>query len=108
FQRPHSAADGLFPADRFVGAASEVRKVLEARVAKNALEIAQSGSKPPPLYITGQVGGKGFSVHAEGEQIYLTREGERREEVALVPPPRPEERPAPRVPLPGAPDGSPP
>jgi len=108
FQRSHSAADGLFPADRYFGAASDVRQALEARVAKNALEIARSGSKPPPLYITGQVGGKGFSVHAEGERIYLTREGGRREEVAPVPPVSGEENAVEAIPPSVAPDGSPP
>lgn len=105
FQRPHSAAGGLFPADRYFGAESGVRKTLEARVAKNALEIAQAGSKPPPLYITGQVGGKGFSVHAEGEKIILTREDGRREEVAPTPA---NEAPSAAIPLAVAPDGSPP
>ena len=106
FQRPHGAAGaGLVPADRFFGAASEVRKALEARVAANALEIAQSGKKPPPLYITGQVGGKNFSVHAEGEKVFLTREDGHREEVAPIPPT--EKRPEAPVPPAVAPDGSP-
>lgn len=36
-----------------------------------------------PFYMTGNVGGKGFSVHAEGERVILTRAGEERQEVAL-------------------------
>jgi transposase InsO family protein len=39
FQRPHRGADGLVPADRYFGAAAEVRKTLAARVAANALEL---------------------------------------------------------------------
>ena len=40
FQRCHTGIDGLVPADRFFGAAPEVRKTLQARVAANALELA--------------------------------------------------------------------
>src|SRR5262249_13176682 len=36
FQRPHQGIDGLVPADRFFGAASEVRRTLQARVTVNA------------------------------------------------------------------------
>src|SRR5262249_33603205 len=43
FQRPHQGIDGLVPADRFFGAASEVRRTLQARVAANALELARHG-----------------------------------------------------------------
>ena len=43
FQRPHQGIDGLVPADRFFGAAAEVRRTLQARVAANALELARQG-----------------------------------------------------------------
>ena len=36
FQRPHQGIDGLVPADRYFGAAQEVRRALEARVQANA------------------------------------------------------------------------
>jgi len=86
FQRPHQGIDGLVPADRYFGAAPEVRRSLQARVAANALELARSGVPKTPFYLTGQVGGQPFSVHAEGERVILTRpEGDRRE-VDLVPP----------------------
>jgi hypothetical protein len=32
------------------------------------------------------VGGKNFSLHAEGERVFLTQEGQQRREVDLVPP----------------------
>lgn len=73
FQRPHQGIDGLAPADRFFGVASEVRKTLQARVAANALELARNGTPRTPFYLTGQVGGNPFSVHAEGERVILTR-----------------------------------
>src|SRR5262249_29987473 len=42
---------------------------LQARVAANALELARNGLPKPPFYLTGQVGGQPFSVHAEGERV---------------------------------------
>ena len=85
FQRPHQGIDGLVPADRFFGAASEVRKTLQARVAGNALELARQGVPKAPFYLTGQVGGQPFSVHAEGERVILTGADGRRE-IDLVQP----------------------
>lgn len=86
FQRAHQGIDGLVPADRFFGAASEVQRTLQARVAANALELARHGLPKTPFYLTGQVGGKPFSVHAEGERVILTRAEGERQEIDLVPP----------------------
>ena len=86
FQRPHQGIDGMVPADRFFGAAPEVRKTLQARVAANALELARQGVPKAPFYLTGQVGGQPFSVHAEGERMILTRAAGARQEIDLVPP----------------------
>jgi len=83
FQRPHQGIDGLVPADRFFGAAPEVLKTLKARVEAKALELARNGVPKPPLYLTGQVGGKQVSVHAEGERVFVTRDGQR-QEVAMT------------------------
>jgi transposase InsO family protein len=88
FQRPHQGIDGLVPADRFFGAAPEVRRTLQARVAANALELARHGLPREPFYLTGQVGGQPFSVHAEGERVILTG-AEGRREIDLVPPAAP-------------------
>ena len=52
------------PADRFFGAVPEVLRTLKARVAANALELARHGLPRPPFYLTGQVGGQPFSLHA--------------------------------------------
>ena len=49
FQRPHQGIDGLVPADRFFGAASEVRRTLQARVSANALELARHGVPKKPF-----------------------------------------------------------
>jgi transposase InsO family protein len=102
FQRPHQGIDGLVPADRFFGAAPEVLQTLQARVASNALELARQGRPTNPFYLTGQVGGQPFSVHAEGERVILTGAAGR-QEVDLVPP-RPAE-PAPAWPEPVCPAG---
>jgi hypothetical protein len=84
FQRPHRGVDGLVPADRFFGATSGVRQTLQARVAANALDLARHGLPKAPFYLTGQVGGQPFSVHAEGERMILTG-AEGRREIDLLP-----------------------
>jgi transposase InsO family protein len=93
FQRAHQGIDGLVPADRFFGAASEVKRTLQARVAANALELARNGVPKTPFYLTGQVGGKPFSVHAEGERMILTRTEGERQEIDLVAPTLPHPQP---------------
>jgi len=84
-QRPNQGMDGLVPADRFFGAAPEVLQTLKKRVAANALELARQGRPSNPFYLTGQVGGQPFRVHAEGERVILTG-AQGRQEVDLVPP----------------------
>jgi hypothetical protein len=81
----------LVPADRFFHAAPEVKKTLQTHVAGNALELARNGLPKTPFYLTGQVGGKSFSVHAEGERVIMTQEGQNRREIDLTPPPPPPE-----------------
>jgi transposase InsO family protein len=88
FQRPHQGIRSAVPADRFFGAAPEVLKTLKARVAANALELARQGVPKAPFYLTGQVGGQPFSLHAEGQRVFLTA-AEGRKEVDLVPPAAP-------------------
>jgi len=85
FQRPHQGIEGLTPADRFFGAAEEVKRTLAARVQANALELARQGVPKSPFYLTGQAGGQPFSVHAEGERVILTS-ADGRKEVDLLPP----------------------
>jgi transposase InsO family protein len=85
FQRPHQGIDGSTPADRFFGAAEEVKRTLAARVEANALEMARNGMPRAPFYLTGQAGGQPFSVHAEGERVILTGPDGRRE-IDLLPP----------------------
>jgi hypothetical protein len=86
FQRTHSGIGGLVPADRFFGAAPDVLRTLKERVAANACELARHGVVKPPFYMTGQVGGQSFSVHAEGERVILRRADGARQEVDLIAP----------------------
>jgi len=88
FQRPHSGIGGSVPADRFFGAAPAVRAAVQERVAANALELAKNGVPKEPFYLTGNVAGQAFSVHAEGEQVILQRGGQRAS-IALDPRPEP-------------------
>ncbi|MFP4451394.1 MAG: IS481 family transposase [Rhodosalinus sp.] len=99
FQRPHQGIDGLTPADRYFEAAPEVLATMKQRVAANAVELARHGKPKKPFYITGQVDGRPFSVHAEGERVILRREDGQREEVDLVKPQ--EAQPVAQTPLPG-------
>jgi transposase InsO family protein len=85
-QRPHQGIEGLVPADRFFHAAPEVLKTLKERVAANALELARHGVPKKPFYLTGQLDGKPFSVHREGDRVILRQAGEDRQEIDLVPP----------------------
>jgi hypothetical protein len=82
------------PAERYFGVGSTVKQTLQARVAANALELARHGVAKQPFYLTGQVGGQPFSVHAEGERVILTGAGRARQEVDLVPPAEPQRAPA--------------
>lgn len=102
FRRPHQGIEGLVPADRFFGVASEVKRTLAARVHANALEMARHGLPKAPFYLTGQAGGRPFSVHAEGERVILTGAGGR-QEIDLTPPRTVE--PAPSLPNPVCPQG---
>jgi len=111
-QRPHQGIDGLVPADRFFSAAPEVLKTLKERVAANALELARHGVPKKPFYLTGQVDGKPFSVHQEGDRVILRQAGQSREEIDLVDPAVEEAKEMPAteadvLPPPLCPDGSP-
>lgn len=61
-------------------------RTLKARVAANALGLAQHGVPKAPFYLTGQVGGQPFSVHAEGEHVILTGATGTRREIDLSSP----------------------
>ena len=96
FQRPHRGKEmeGAVPADRYFAAAPAVKATLLSRVAANAEELARNGVPRKPFYLTGRVGDRDISLHAEGEKVVLV-EGERRAEVDLSAPGRRTEAEAP-------------
>ena len=96
----------MVPADRFFGAAPEVLKTMKARVSANALELARHGRPKDPFYLTGQVGGQPFSVHAEGERVILTK-ADGRTEIDLTPSAVPSETGSSPLPEPVCPQGVP-
>jgi transposase InsO family protein len=104
FQRPHQGIDSSTPADRFFGAAEEVKRTLASRVAANSLELARQGMPRAPFYLTGQAGGQPFSVHAEGERVILTGP-DGRKEIDLLPPGSPAEAVDTVLPTPVCPHG---
>jgi hypothetical protein len=71
------------PADRFFQAAPTVLALMKERVAATALELARHGVPKKPFYVTGQVGGQSFAVHAAGERVILSRTGQTPEEIDL-------------------------
>ena len=83
FQRPHSGAGGLVPADRFFAAAPQVLQTLKERVAKNAAELARDGLPRKSFYLTGRIGDQSISLHAVGEMVVMVKGDGCREEVDL-------------------------
>lgn len=86
FQRPHQGIDGLVPADRYFEAAPAVMESMTQRLQENALALARNGVPKQPFYLTGQVGGKPFSLHTEEERMFLVQADGTRQEVELVTP----------------------
>jgi transposase InsO family protein len=93
FQRTHQGIADAVPADRYFAAAPQVRAAMRERVEANALELAKNGVPKAPFYVTGNVAGQAFTVHAEGETVILQK-GDRRSAISLDP------RPEPAMPLP--------
>jgi transposase InsO family protein len=89
FQRVHQGLNGLIPADRFFSAAPQILDTLKARIAQNALDLARHGRPKEPFYLTGQVGGKAFSLHAQGERVFVVEGQGQRKEIDLIPPQKP-------------------
>jgi len=88
FQRVHQGVENCVPADRFFSAAPQVQAAMRERVAANALELAKNGVPKAPFYVTGNVAGQEFTVHAEGETMILQK-GDQRSSIALDPRPDP-------------------
>ena len=83
FHRTHQGIGGVVPADRFFGANAQVLAAQKKRVAENALSLARHGAPKEPFYMTGNAGGRPFTVHTEGDRVFVTRGGDERHEVDL-------------------------
>jgi len=83
----------LVPADRFFSAADQTRLTLKDRVAANALELARGGPNKAPFYLSGNVSGQPFSVHAEGEPLGVAPRTLRHWRQCRAKPPAPRGRP---------------
>ncbi len=95
FQFPHQGIEGLVSIARYLDAASEVGAILGARAYSKVVEPWTKGLPRKPFYMTSQIGGKDFSVQAEGEPAIVTQDGKKRETVDFVAPegPKPVMRP---------------
>jgi hypothetical protein len=69
--RPHQGIGGLYPADRFFGAESEVRSALEAQQAENELKLALDEAPRKSVYLTGRIGDRSVSLHGERGKLVL-------------------------------------
>jgi transposase InsO family protein/transposase-like protein len=69
--RPHQGIGGLVPADKFFGLESEIRKVIEETVDKNALRLALGETPRSPVFLIGQIGNQPVSLHGESGQLVI-------------------------------------
>jgi transposase InsO family protein len=104
FQRPHQGkgVEGHVPADLYFAAAPAVKATLVAHVAANARELARNGVPRKPFYLTGRVGDREISLHAEGEKVVLVEKGGREEVDLSAPGKRLEPEASPTLPEPVA------
>jgi len=76
FFRPHQGIGGGIPAERFFGAEEAVKRQVQERIEKNALQLALGEKPRKGLFMVGQVGDQAFSMHGEkGGVVFQTDEG---------------------------------
>jgi transposase InsO family protein len=71
-KRPHQGIEGLCPADRYFEVAGDVRKIIEAGVRENALELALRGKAKEPFYLVGRMDGQSVVLRARKGRLALT------------------------------------
>ncbi len=69
--RPHQGIDGMTPADRFFGVATEVRRVIEATLTQNELRLAVGDAPRSPVFLIGQIGDQPVSLHGESGSLVI-------------------------------------
>ena len=79
----HPEANNIVLTPTYTTAGGSQPQVMEALAVE---PLARHGIPKPPFYLTGQVGGQPFSVHAEGERVILTESAGQRREIDLTPP----------------------
>ena len=93
----HQGIEGLVPADRFFGAAAEVKRTLAARVAANAAGVGAERGAQGAVLPDGPGGRPAVQRAGEGERVILTgRRG--RQEIDLAAPAGRDELPEPVCP----------
>ena len=96
--RPHQSLEGMTPADRFFGAETELRAMLEAQQAEHELALAIDQPPRKPVFLIGQVGDQKVSMRALDGRIEFGTEGGAIEAMALkdagIPQTKPEAKPA--------------
>lgn len=69
--RPHQGIEGMTPADRFFGVATEVRRVIEAQLTVNELRLAVGDAPRSPVFLIGQIGDQPVSLHGESGSLVI-------------------------------------
>lgn len=69
--RPHQGIDGMTPADRFFGVASEVKRAIEETLTQNELRLAVGDAPRSPVFLIGQIGDQPVSLHGESGSLVI-------------------------------------
>jgi integrase-like protein len=71
-RRPHQGIGGLCPADRFFEVQGEMKKVIQAGIQENLLEMALRGQPKAPFYMVGRMDGQSVVLKAEKGKLKLS------------------------------------
>jgi transposase InsO family protein/transposase-like protein len=71
-RRPHQGIGGLCPADRFFEIQGEMKKLIQAGIQENLLEMALRGQPKAPFYLVGRMEGQSVVLKAEKGKLKLS------------------------------------
>ena len=71
-RRPHQGIGSLCPADRFFEVQGEMKKVIQAGIQENLLEMALRGKPKAPFYMVGRMEGQSVVLKAEKGKLKLS------------------------------------
>jgi transposase InsO family protein len=83
-KRPNQGIDGLCPADRFFEIQSQLRKIIEAGIQENLLELALRGKPQAPFYMVGRMDGQSVILRAEKGKLKLSVSDQQNQEQELT------------------------